>query len=90
MVCGIVPVDHAAPCCLVKLLGSECIGLLGLIFIPCCNSFASFADSMLQLALESHVTLMGLLISENALLLRLNICQCNLQTIIFRTAYRDI
>lgn len=71
---SLVLVDHAGASSLVELLGRDLVGGLGGGLIAGGDGFAGGANGGLQAGLHCHVTLVGLLVGENALLLRLNVC----------------
>ena len=67
--------DYAFGDGFVQLARSSAQFFLGLVGITRSNSFAGAADVGLQLRLNGLITLTALLVRENALLLRLDVCQ---------------
>ena len=59
---------------LVELLGCDLVGGFGGGLIASGDGFAGGANGSLQAGLHGHVTLVRLLVGENALLLRLDVC----------------
>ena len=74
---SLILVNHAGAGGLVKLLSGELVCFLGSGLIASGDGFAGATDDGLQAGLHRHVALVRLLVGQDALLLRLDVCQCN-------------
>ncbi|MEN9752300.1 MAG: hypothetical protein RLZZ600_1347, partial [Actinomycetota bacterium] len=73
-VSGLVLVNNALACSLVKLLGGGLQCGYGLVLVAGNDSLASCANSGLDLALDRLVALLSLLVGANSLDLRFDVC----------------